>query len=132
VDDGGFGGGDVDIIEIHGKPMIGIGANRTDEFLLKNVVDRILSVASPVRIILFGSAARGEMTPDSDVDLLVLESDPGDVLEESIRLRTSLRGLGVPFDVLVMSNSEFEERKDVIGSLAHPAYMEGKIIYESA
>ena len=44
-----------------------------DDDLLKEVVDRILSVAEPERIILFGSAASGSMTRDSDLDLLVIE-----------------------------------------------------------
>jgi predicted nucleotidyltransferase len=47
-----------------------------DETLLEEVVRRVLTVARPERIILFGSAATGQMTKDSDLDLLVVESDP--------------------------------------------------------
>jgi predicted nucleotidyltransferase len=47
-----------------------------DEALLNEIVRRVLSVTHPERIILFGSAATGQMTKDSDIDLLVVESAP--------------------------------------------------------
>ena len=107
--------------------MVGI-----DEKLIKEIVRRILSVAKPEQIILFGSAATGRMTRDSDIDLLVLETSPGNTREESVRLRAALRGLGFPFDVFVLDSKRFEETKDVIGGLAYPANKYGKVIYETA
>ena len=103
-----------------------------DEKLVEEIVRRILTVAEPDRIILFGSAATGEMTRDSDIDLLVLEQSPGDTRDESIRLRRVLRGLGYPIDVIVMGTERFEESKGVIGGLAYPANKYGKVIYEAA
>ena len=91
-----------------------------DEATVQEMVRRILAVAQPRRIILFGSAATGRMTPDSDVDLLVLEDSPGNTREESVRLRESLCGMGVPFDVVVMSTDRFEETKDLIGGGSLP------------
>jgi predicted nucleotidyltransferase len=100
--------------------------------LVSEIVKRILEVAEPRRIILFGSAATGQMTQDSDIDLLVLESAPGDARKESVRIRQAVRGLGYPFDIIVMAVERFEESKDVVGGIAYPANKYGKVIYEEA
>ena len=55
-----------------------------DETLTQEIVRRILTVAEPDRVILFGSAASGQMTRDSDIDLLVIEAEP-----ENTRVRAS-------------------------------------------
>ena len=75
--------------------------------LLDEIVQRILSVAQPERIILFGSAAAGSMNRDSDIDLLVLEKAPENTRTESVRIGDALRGLGFPFDVIVMPTERF-------------------------
>jgi len=103
-----------------------------DESLVKEIVRRVLAAASPDKIILFGSAATGEMTRDSDIDLLIVERDPGDRRKKSVRLREMLCGLGYPFDVIVISTEWFEESKGVIGGIAYPANKYGKVIYEAA
>ncbi len=100
--------------------------------LIDEIVRRIVDVARPQRIILFGSAATGQMTRDSDIDLLVLESAPDDAREESIRIRHAVRGLGYPFDIIVMAVERFEESKDVVGGITYPANKYGKVIYEEA
>ena len=103
-----------------------------DETLVREIVRRILGAAKPDRIILFGSAAAGSMTRDSDIDLLILESTPQNTREESVRLLHVLRGMGYPFDIFVMSTERFEESKNIIGGIAHPANKYGKVIYEAA
>jgi predicted nucleotidyltransferase len=113
-------------------PASGIGQTRGQgipQALIEEIVRRILAVSSPDRIILFGSAAAGTMTRDSDIDLLVVEQDPGNQRKESVRLRQALRGLGYPFDVIVISTKWFEDSKDVIGGIAFPANKYGKVIY---
>lgn len=100
--------------------------------LIEEIIERILTVSRPERIILFGSAAAGRMTRDSDIDLLVLETTPGDPRKESVRLQQALRGLGYPFDVIVMAMERFEESKGIIGGIAYPANKYGKVIYEAA
>jgi predicted nucleotidyltransferase len=102
------------------------------ESLIREITDRILSVTSPDKIILFGSAAAGAMTRDSDIDLLIVESAPGDRREESVRIHDALRGLGYPFDVIVISTDWFEASKNVVGGIAYPANKYGKVIYEAA
>jgi len=103
-----------------------------DPQLVREIVGRIRRVAQPERIILFGSAAGGSLGPDSDIDLLVLEADPAHPRRESVRIREALRGLGFPFDVVVMATERFEETRDIIGGLAYPAAKHGKVIYEAA
>jgi uncharacterized protein len=105
---------------------------RIDNSLIEEIVRRILSAASPDKIILFGSAAAGTMTRDSDIDLLVVEKEPGDQRSESTRIRATLRELGYPFDVIVISTQWFEDSKNVIGGIAYPANKYGKVIYEAA
>lgn len=106
---------------------MGIGQKLIDE-----IIRRILKVSKPDRIILFGSAATGQMSRDSDIDLLILESDSGNGRDQRIKIRQALRGMGHPFDVMVMATESFEESKNVIGGLAYPANKYGKIIYETA
>ena len=103
-----------------------------DGDLLKKVVERILTVAKPERIILFGSGATGLMTRDSDLDLLIIERDFRSQRDESARLRQALGDLGIPVDVFAMTPERFEETKGVIGGLAYPANKYGKVIYEAA
>lgn len=103
-----------------------------DEKLIEEIVRRILSIAEPDRIILFGSAAGGEMTRDSDIDLLVLEESPGHTRKESVKIRRAIGSIGYPIDVFVMATERFDESKAIIGGLAHPANKYGKIIYEAA
>ncbi|MDQ3698469.1 MAG: nucleotidyltransferase domain-containing protein [Gemmatimonadota bacterium] len=98
---------------------------------LGEVVKRILAVCRPDQVILFGSAATGQMTPDSDIDLLVLGRDVVDA-EEALCIRQALAGLPFPFDVVVMSSDRFEETRGVIGGIAWPAARHGKVIYEAA
>jgi len=99
--------------------------------LVGEIVKRIIGAAEPQRIILFGSAATEQMTKDSDIDLLVLESAPGDSRRESVRIRRAVRGLGYPFDIIVMAAERFEESKNVVGGIAYPANKYGKVIYEA-
>lgn len=103
-----------------------------DQAIIGEIVRRILQVAEPDRIILFGSAAAGSMTPDSDVDLLILESSPTNTRKESIRVRGALRGLGLSFDILVMSTDRFEEARGIVGGIAFAANTHGKILYDAA
>ncbi len=103
-----------------------------DEAVIGEIVRRVLSVTRPRRIILFGSAASGRMTADSDIDLLILEAAPSNAREESVRIRDVLRGLGYPFDVIVMAAGRFEATRDVVGGIAYPANKYGRTIYEAA
>jgi len=103
-----------------------------DEKLIGEIVRRILSVAQPDRIILFGSAATGDMTRDSDIDLLIVEPDTSDQRNEYVRISKALWDIDYPIDILFIAAQWFEESKDVIGGIAYPANKYGKVIYEAA
>jgi len=103
-----------------------------DPRTLDEIVRRILTVSRPDRVILFGSAATGRMTRDSDIDLLVLEEAVPSPREEAVRIRGALSGLPYPFDVIVMSRERFEETRAVIGGIAFPAAKYGRVIHEAA
>ena len=103
-----------------------------DETLLNEVVRRVLTVAKPERIILFGSAAGGEMTADSDLDLLVVESEPANTRDRSVSIRRALGDVHYPVDVIVMSRQRFDETKNIIGGIAYPANKYGRVLYEAA
>ena len=111
---------------------VGEAAKAIDDALIAEIVRRVLSVAQPDKIILFGSAATGAMTRDSDIDLLIVEPDPGDRREEYVRIRQALRGMGFPFDIILIASQWFEESKNVIGGIAYPANTYGTVIYEAA
>ena len=102
------------------------------EKVLENMIEKIRSVAGPERIILFGSAARGTMTTDSDMDLLVIKNHLQDQRSEAVRIRKALAEFRIPVDIIVMSVERFEETKNVIGGIAYPAYKYGRILYEAA
>jgi predicted nucleotidyltransferase len=103
-----------------------------DETLLNEIVRRVLSVAHPDRIILFGSAAAGQMTKDSDIDLLVVEPALANTHERQVEIRDAVGDIGYPVDVIVMRTERFERTKRFIGGIAYPANKYGRVIYEAA
>lgn len=90
---------------------------------------RIAEAAKPVKIILFGSRARGSARPGSDVDLLVIERDPVSQRRESARLRALLKGFGASIDIVVYGQSFAERYWDIPGTVLYPAFREGKVLY---
>lgn len=107
-------------------------ATGIDAAMIEEIVRRVLSVAKPAKIILFGSAAVGTMTRDSDVDLLIVESEIADRDAEYVRIRRALGDMGFPFDILFISTGWFEESKDIIGGIAYPASKRGRVIYDAS
>lgn len=90
---------------------------------------RIVSQFHPEKIILFGSHARGQAAPDSDVDLLVVMSVSGSKREKAIEIGVALHDIPVAKDVMVVSPDDFDWRKNVVGTIERPADREGKILY---
>jgi predicted nucleotidyltransferase len=85
--------------------------------------------AKPAQVILFGSYARGDAREDSDVDFLVIESEPHDKFNEMVRLRQVLRPLKIPVDVLVYSPAEIAMHQSSCASAVYWALREGKVLY---
>ena len=102
-----------------------------DPRTLDEIIRRVVEVAQPERIVLFGSAARGEMTRHSDVDLLIV-SDRGDALDLMCRIYGRLGGVGVPVDALVVSTADVARYRDSHALIIKPALREGRTVYESA
>ena len=97
---------------------------------LQEIVDRLVKGLKPERIYLFGSLARGQSQPDSDIDLLVIL--PESRLSRHRREALSydlLWGLTVPVDVIVLTRDEFQRAARVKTSLASRVQVEGKLLY---
>ena len=98
--------------------------------LLPEITQRILKVSDPEQIILFGSYARGDNGPDSDLDLLVVLRAVQSTRAESIRLKRALRGLLVPVDILVATPEQLERHRNTVGLIYRTVLSEGKLVYE--
>ena len=96
---------------------------------LPEITRRILNVSQPEKIILFGSFARGDFNPDSDLDLLVILEGVEAPRAESTRLRRALRGILIPVDIIV-ATQQIERHRNTIGYLYRTALSEGRVIYE--
>jgi len=99
---------------------------KIDEALLARVRDRLVQGFHPERIIVFGSHARGDADARSDLDLLVVCPLKGSRRKMMVEMDRSLRGLGLARDVVVLSPEEFERDKEIPGTIARPAWKEGK------
>ena len=82
------------------------------------------------KIILFGSHARGQATPESDIDLLILKDRVKNRSAEVVRLRRLLSPLRIPVDIVVAENSDFQEWSTTPGNLMYEIATEGKVLYE--
>lgn len=87
------------------------------------------TASDPVKIVLFGSRARGDPALDSDFDFLVVERDPADRHAEMVRLGRALRPLGMPFDIVVVSERFAQDWEGVEGSMVHAALTEGRVLH---
>lgn len=101
---------------------------KVDDRIVQEAVRRIVEAVAPEKIILFGSAARGEMTRDSDLDFLVVKGGVSR-RETQRRIREQLRGIGVPVDVIVVTPEDVERDRDTIGLIIRPALREGRVVY---
>ena len=97
--------------------------------VLAEVVGRIVEVAQPDKIILFGSAIRGEMGPNSDLDLLVVKSG-AHRRHLAQAIYRNLIGVGFPVDIIVVTPEDIDRYGDAIGLVLEPALREGKVVYE--
>lgn len=104
------------------------------EDLLELMVRRIVSEVDPVKIILFGSRARGDAKPDSDVDVVVIESggfaDGRSRIKEAARLFHVLADVRVCKDIVVYSEEDVEYWKDSLNYVLARALREGRVLYE--
>ncbi len=96
--------------------------------VLDEIVKRIIEVAHPEKIILFGSAVRGEVGPNSDLDLLVVKSG---VHRRRLaqKIYMNLLGVGQAVDIVVVTPEDIEQFRDSVGLVIESALREGRVIY---
>lgn len=99
------------------------------EEMLQEIVRRIVRVAKPEKIILFGSAARGKMGPNSDVDLLVIKKGKYHRGRLTEKIYMNMFGVGQAVDVVVVTPEDVERYKDFFAVVIYPALREGKVVY---
>jgi predicted nucleotidyltransferase len=99
--------------------------------VLADLVRRIVEVARPEKIILFGSAARGQMGPHSDVDLLVVKRGKFHRGRLTEAIYQNLHGAAAAVDVIVVTPEEVERFRNECCMVVSPALREGKLVYGS-
>lgn len=96
------------------------------------LTERIVQRFQPLRLILFGSHARGDAQPDSDIDLLVVLSAVANKREAAIEIRRAVADFPVAKDIIVTTPDEIARRGNLVGDILRPALREGKVLYERA
>ena len=106
----------------------------TKQKVIEEMTRRLVEFYQPVRIYLFGSEARGDAGPDSDLDfLVVVPDDTPECLMRSTEAYSRLSGLGMSKDVIPWRQSDFEGRAAYVrASLPATVVREGKLLYESS
>jgi len=117
-----------------GRDVVVKTANTSSNPVIEEIVRAVVDAVAPERIILFGSAARGEIGPDSDVDLLVVEKESsfhkGSRWAESGRIRKALWKFPVPIDVLIFTPEEVDKWKDSTNHVIARCRREGRVVYD--
>ncbi|MFH1098097.1 MAG: nucleotidyltransferase domain-containing protein [Candidatus Desantisbacteria bacterium] len=101
-----------------------------NEQILAEIVRRLVTNFQPCQIILFGSQARQTADDRSDVDILVICSIKGKRRALMVDMDLSLEGLGIARDIVILSPEEFEIDRQIPGTIARPAWKEGRVLYE--
>ncbi len=101
-----------------------------DAALIEQITRTIVERFQPRRIVLFGSRARGDYRPDSDLDLFVEMETPLSPPERATAIRTVFGLHWWPMDILVYTPEELARLKDVVGTLLYTIEREGEVLYE--
>ncbi|MFB0525726.1 MAG: nucleotidyltransferase domain-containing protein [Phycisphaerae bacterium] len=97
--------------------------------VIESLTRSIVEAVHPLKITLFGSHAQGKANPDSDIDVLVVMPEGVHRRKTAQLLYRKIKGLGVPFDILVATPSDLEKHKDNIGLIYRTVLQQGKEIY---
>jgi predicted nucleotidyltransferase len=99
---------------------------------LRQAVDALVERFRPERVILFGSHARGTADARSDVDLLVVCPVRGSRRALQVAMDRTLRGCRFARDIVILTREEFERDRHIPGTVARPAWLKGRVLYERA
>lgn len=129
-------------IKASGQPLLSsweeidreLAERRGERGPMEEAIERIVAGFDPLRVVLFGSLARGEAGANSDVDLLIVMPDDSfpDKHEVTVEILRALKDMPFPKDVVVTTPEEIERRGDLVGTVLRPALREGKVLYERA
>ena len=103
---------------------------RSADEIIAEMVQRIVEKFDPLQVILFGSRARGDARPDSDVDLLVVFPHVDDNRRMRVDIRHVLSDLPIAKDIIVATPDELRRSSTRLGSILRPAVREGRTLYE--
>ncbi len=98
--------------------------------ILKDMTNRLVDGFHPDKIILFGSQARGTANKYSDVDILVICPTKGSRRALALDMYRALESLGIAKDIVVLTEDEYERNRKIPGTIARPAWLEGRVLYE--
>lgn len=104
---------------------------KPDPAVLANIVERVVAAAKPEKIVLFGSAARGEMGPNSDIDLLVIKGGKFSYWHGLNKIYRNLDGKDAAVDVVLVTAADAERYRNSHCLVICPALKEGKVVYDS-
>jgi predicted nucleotidyltransferase len=102
---------------------------KLDPAILADIVAKIVKVAKPETIILFGSAARGQMGPNSDVDLLVVKSGRFHRRRLAQKIYMRMEGASEALDIIVVTPEDVQRYRDTPWLVIAPALKEGVVVY---
>src|SRR5438045_785850 len=97
---------------------------------IRKVADEIARKFDPQKIILFGSYATGKATEDSDVDLMVVMTYPGQSHKKATEISMAVK-IDFPSDILVRSPQEIRQRLRMEDYFMLDIMEEGRVLYES-
>ena len=111
--------------------MASVATKPVNQEVLQEIIRRVVETAQPERIILFGSAARGEVGPNSDVDLLVIKRGKFDHRRLTGDIYLNLHGVGQAVDVILVTPEQVEKHRKSYWMVIYPALREGREVYHS-
>jgi predicted nucleotidyltransferase len=101
------------------------------QITLQDVTRRIVEIARPQRIVLFGSGAKGTMNRDSDLDILVIVRGPVHRRHLAQKIQRNLHGVALPVDVVVVTEEDVQNSLKGGFSIIRPAMEDGEVVYDA-
>ncbi|MCK5241931.1 nucleotidyltransferase domain-containing protein [bacterium] len=104
---------------------------RYSDQVLNMLINRIVEEVKPLQIVLFGSAARGEMHADSNLDLMVVMPNGTHRRYTSQRLYQAISGIQMPYEIIVATSEDLQKHKNNQGLIYQTILREGKVLYDA-